>query len=206
MLARQILLDQQRTFGQAMRGVAQAPARGTRRAARAGTTARGRRRRRRARRAARARRPSAAPLASPRRRRPATRYVRPQQSGRVRIGVVRARPCDRDPPTGRFKHRDRGVRILRLEVFAERVDEQHDVGGIGAGAFAMSPARTCRGESAAASGGAESPHHDSDSRAAPGSVSRRFASHGHRAAHGAQRGRCAITRSLSEIPCARCHW
>jgi hypothetical protein len=52
----------------------------------------------------------------------------------------------------------------------------------------------------------EMPSSDSASFGAPGNLSRKLKAHGIRAAHGAQRGSVAISRSLRASPCARCRW
>jgi hypothetical protein len=49
-----------------------------------------------------------------------------QRTRRLRIPGSRPRNVDAAP--GLAQHVDRGTRVLGLEVVAERVDEQHDVG------------------------------------------------------------------------------
>ncbi len=98
------------------------------------------------------------------------------------------------------------MRILRLEIVGERVDEQHDVGA------APSPQRsrgagTCRGAMPAAYRCAAMPSALSPSRASQPDAIAQVGEPGHaRDANGAQRGRCAIARSLNGRRCVRCRW
>ena len=103
---------------------------------------------------------------------PTDRNVRPQHSGRPpSAGLGRCTAI-----AGRVEHRDRGLEILRLEVAVEGVGEQDDL----AVATTSRPAR--RGKQSLRQRGsgrrALKPASISDAFAAPGSLSRRFRSHG----------------------------
>ena len=96
-------------------------------------------------------------------------------------GVGAARPRDVHAVAGRLQHRHRRVRVLRLEVIGERVDEQHDVGaaGIARRAGVPDPRRNVSRRHAGSVRCAENPSQPfAEAAPRPGSVSRRLASHG----------------------------
>ena len=139
-LAREKFLDQERRPGEPLAPPRRDPSPGTRRATTAGTRARARRSRRRARRAARARRRRGAPRASPRRR-----GRRRDRCGRSTAAApaprsVGSAPGDVHAIAGGPQHPDRRMRVLRLEVIRERVDEEHDVDAL-AGVSRREPSR-----------------------------------------------------------------